>query len=60
MRRFFTKGIPFEPPAEDRGPAAVLSLDYETLRALLEARTLAPGVQALVRTYFEKITQGGP
>jgi hypothetical protein len=60
MRRFFTKGIPFEPPAAERGPAAVLSLDYETLRALLEARTLAPGVQALVRTYFEKITQGGP
>ena len=60
MRRFFTKGIPFEPPAEERGSAAVLSLDYETLRALLEARVVAPDVQALVRTYFEKITQGGP
>jgi len=60
MRRFFTKGMPFEPPAEERGPAAVLPLDYEALRALLEARALTPGVQALVRTYFEKITQGGP
>ena len=60
MRRFFTKGMPFEPPAAERGPAAVLPLDYEALRALLEARALTPGVQALVRTYFEKITQGGP
>jgi hypothetical protein len=60
MRRFFTKGIPFEPPAEEREPAADLSLNYETLRALLEARNLAPGVQTLVRAYFEWITQGGP
>lgn len=60
MRRFFTKGIPFEPPTEERGSAAVLSLDYETLRALLEARAVAPEVQALVRSYFEQITQGGP
>ena len=60
MRRFFTKGMPFEPPAAERGPAAVLPLDYEALRALLEARALTPGVQALVRSYFEKITQGGP
>jgi len=60
VRRFFTKGIPFEPPTEGSKPAAALTLDYETLRALLEARAVAPGVQALVRTYFEKITQGEP
>jgi hypothetical protein len=60
VRRFFTKGIPFEPPTEGSEPAAALTLDYETLRALLEARALAPEVQALVRTYFETITQGEP
>lgn len=59
VRRFFTKGVPFEPPAEDSSSVPVLSLDYETLRALLEARALSPEVQGLVRTYFEKITQGG-
>ena len=59
VRRFFTKGVPFEPPAEDSSSVPVLSLDYETLRALLEARALSPEVQGLIRTYFEKITQGG-
>lgn len=59
MRRFFTKGIPFEPPATERGAAGTLSLNVETLRALLEARALAPEVQNLVRNYFREITQGG-
>ncbi|MEN6368943.1 MAG: hypothetical protein ABFD77_04505 [Thermotogota bacterium] len=60
LRRYLTKGIPFEPPPVDRGPIAALSLNYETLRALLEARALAPEVQAIVRAYFVEITQEGP
>jgi len=60
LRRYFTKGIPFEPPVGERAPAAALSLDYEVLRALLAARVLAPEVQTIVRTYFAEITRGGP
>ncbi len=60
LRRYFTKGIPFEPPAENRAPSAALRLDFEALHALLEARTLAPEVQAIVRAYFGEITRAGP
>lgn len=60
LRRYFTKGTPFEPPAENRAPVATLSLDYEALRALLETRALTPEVQTIVRAYFAEITRGGP
>lgn len=61
VRRFMTKGLPFEPPrAEEDGSFVALPLDVETLRSLLEARSLAPELQDLVRTYFETITQGEP
>jgi len=61
VRRFMTKGLPFEPPrAGEDGSFVALPLDVETLRSLLEARSLAPELQDLVRTYFETITQGEP
>lgn len=59
VRRFLTKGSPFEPPPQEAGAAPTLSVNYDTLRALLEVRELAPEAQSLVRAYFEKITQGG-
>jgi len=60
LRRFLTKGIPFEPPAFERGATPVLTLDYESLRALLEARALAPEIRDVVQVYFEQLTTGGP
>jgi hypothetical protein len=61
VRRFMTKGLPFEPPrAGEDGSFIALPLDVEMLRSLLEARSLAPELQDLVRTYFETITQGEP
>jgi hypothetical protein len=61
VRRFMTKGLPFEPPSDEpNGSPVALALDVETLQSLFETRALAPQLQDLVRTYFETITQGEP
>ncbi|MCK4391948.1 hypothetical protein KAX17_03495 [Candidatus Bipolaricaulota bacterium] len=61
FQEFLTKGVPLE---QDPGPekeAGHFSVDYETLRALLEGRAIPTEAQEMVRMYFQMITQqGGP
>lgn len=59
LREFMTKGVPLETAPSDAGSAAQLVVDYDALRALLDARPLSPTTQDLVKTYFQAITQGG-
>ncbi len=60
FREFLTKGVPLEAAPGSEGPVSQLSVDYETLRAILTERALPPGTQDAVRRYFDSITQGGP
>jgi len=54
-----TKGVPLETAPGDVGNGQQLVVDYEMLRALLDARPLSPDTQDLVKAYFQTITQGG-
>ncbi|MEW5826882.1 MAG: hypothetical protein AB1778_08655 [Candidatus Bipolaricaulota bacterium] len=60
LRRFFTKGIPFEPPADAADVVGGPGFDGEALRTLLVARDLPTSRHDVVRVYFETITQGEP
>lgn len=61
LREFMTKGVPLETAPGDVGvgDGQQLVVDYEMLRALLDARPLSPDTQDLVKAYFQAITQGG-
>jgi len=61
FQEFLTKGVPLEQNPGPEKEAGHFSVDYETLRALLEGRAIPTEAQEMVRMYFQMITQqGGP
>ena len=56
---FVTKGVPVENRLSSENESAILSVNYDRLRALLTGRMLPPGAEDVVRRYFDDITQGG-
>lgn len=61
FQEFLTKGVPLEQNPGLGKEAGHFSVDYETLRALLEGRAIPTESQEMVRMYFQVITQqGGP
>lgn len=60
FEEFLTKGVPMEPGASQAGDKDHYAINYETLRAILEGRSIPPEAREVVRQYFETITQGGP
>ena len=60
FEEFLTKGVPVEPSTTEAGEVDRYAVNYETLRAILEGRSIPPEAREVVRQYFETITQGGP
>ncbi len=60
FQEFLTKGVPMEPGALQAGEVERYVINYETLRAILQGRSIPPEAREVVRQYFETITQGGP
>jgi len=61
FQELLTKGVPLEQNPDPEKEAGHFSVDYETLRALLEGRAIPTEAQEMVRMYFKMITQqGGP
>jgi len=56
---FVTKGVPVEKRLSSENESAILSVNYDRLRALLTGRMLPPDAEDVVRRYFDGITQGG-
>jgi len=56
---FLTKGVPLELDVA-QGEEGLYSVNYETLRAILEERLIPPETRDVVKRYFDTITQGGP
>jgi len=56
---FLTKGVPLELDVA-QGGQGLYSVNYETLRAILEGRLIPPETRDVVKRYFNAITQGGP
>jgi hypothetical protein len=56
---FLTKGVPLELDVA-QGEEDLYSVNYETLRAILEGRLILPEARDVVKRYFDTITQGGP
>ena len=60
FEEFLTKGVPVEPRPTEAGEKDRYAVNYETLRAILDGRSIPPEAREVVRQYFETITEGGP